>query len=413
MWTRHKIVVAAAAVVATAGLVAGLLVGLHNDPQVRKASPPPLPMLSPPPMPSPSRPAQLRSPLTGERVRVLHRVLAVKIDNIVYARPQTGLTHADIVYVLPVEGGLSRFLAIFSSHFPPVIGPVRSARADDIQLLRQFGRPAFAYSGATASLLPWIHNHARIVNLYAGTAGGYYRGLFRIAPYNLYARTRQLLKQARGASRAHDIGFRFGPPPPGGRVTRSASVSYPAASFRFTWSAKKHRWLVWMDGRPAMTTGGGQLSPPTVVIQHTTQVRIPVVWRSAAVRGEHRLGHRGGAAGRQGMDHALVPPARQRRDHVHHHVRPADEVRTGPGLGRARVPISPVLRLVAELLIAAPLAVTKRVHGLRVGLFAPCSAWPDEQWRRLDPHSLVKVSSWHLASPDFYHDHGGPRASTS
>jgi hypothetical protein len=221
-------------------------------------------------MPSPSRPAQLRSPFTGERVRVLHRVLAVKIDNIVYARPQTGLTHADIVYVLPVEGGLSRFLAIFSSHFPRVIGPVRSARADDIQLLRQFGRPAFAYSGATAALLPWIHNHARIVNLYAGTAGGYYRGPFRIAPYNLYARTRQLLKQARGASRAHDIGFGFGPPPPGGRVTRSASVSYPAASFRFTWSAKKHRWLVWMDGRPAMTTGGGQLSPPTVVIQHTT-----------------------------------------------------------------------------------------------------------------------------------------------
>ena len=250
-------------------LVAGLLIGLHNDPQVRKASPPP-PMLFPLPMPSPSRPAELRSPFTGERVRVLHRVLAVKIDNIVYAWPQTGLTHADIVYVLPVEGGLSRFLAIFSSHFPPVIGPVRSARADDIQLLRQFGRPAFAYSGATAALLPWIHNHARIVNLYAGTASGYYRGSFRIAPYNLYARTGQLLKQARGASRAHAIGFRFGPPPPGGKATRSASVSYPAASFRFTWSAKKHRWLVWMDGKRAMTTDGGQLSPPTVVIQHTT-----------------------------------------------------------------------------------------------------------------------------------------------
>jgi hypothetical protein len=212
----------------------------------------------------------LRSPFTGQRVRGLDRVLAVKIDNIVYARPQTGLTHADIVYVLPVEGELSRFLAIFSSHFPPVIGPVRSARADDIELLRQFGRPAFAYSGATASLLPWIHNHARIVNLYAGTSSGYYRGAARIAPYNLYARTGQLLKQARGASRAHDIGFRFGPPPPGGKVTRSAAVSYPAASFRFTWSAARHRWLVWMDGRPAMTTDGGQLAPPTVVIQHTT-----------------------------------------------------------------------------------------------------------------------------------------------
>jgi Protein of unknown function (DUF3048) N-terminal domain/Protein of unknown function (DUF3048) C-terminal domain len=267
MRTRDRIVVAAVAVVATAGLVAGLLVGLHQDPPVPKALP--HPSRPSPTVPSP-RPSQLRSPFTGERVRGLDRVLAVKIDNIVYARPQTGLTHADIVYVLPVEGGLSRFLAIFSSHFPPVIGPVRSARADDIELLRQFGRPAFAYSGATASLLPWIHHHARIVNLYAGTASGYYRGLSRPAPYNLYARTGQLLKQARGASKARDIGFRFGPPPPGGKVIKSAAVSYPAASFRFTWSAHKHRWLVWMDGSPAMTTDGGQLSPPTVVIQHTT-----------------------------------------------------------------------------------------------------------------------------------------------
>jgi hypothetical protein len=197
-------------------------------------------------------------------------VLAVKFDNIVFARPHTGLTHADIVYVLPVEGGLSRFMAIFSSVDPPVIGPVRSAREDDLQLLRQFGRPAFAYSGATAALLPYIHRTARIVDLYAGIAGGYYRDYRRIAPYNLYARTRQLVKQAPRATRAHDIGFRFGPPPRGGKITRSASVSYPAASFRFTWSAARRRWLVSMDGTPAVTTDGGRLSPATVVIQHTT-----------------------------------------------------------------------------------------------------------------------------------------------
>ena len=90
--------------------------------------------------PSPTA-QQLRSPFTGEPVRSLNRVLAVKIDNIGYARPQTGLTRADIVYVLPVEGGLSRFLAVFSSHYPAVIGPVRSAREDDLELLRQFGLP--------------------------------------------------------------------------------------------------------------------------------------------------------------------------------------------------------------------------------------------------------------------------------
>jgi hypothetical protein len=258
-WIRNKAVIAVAAVVVLAGLVTGVLLAVRGGGQANPVSATPSPTVRP-----------LLSPFTGEPVPSLHRVLAVKIDNIVNARPQTGLTHADIVYVLPVEGGLSRFLAVFSSRYPPVIGPVRSAREDDLELLRQFGRPAFAYSGATATLLPYIQRTARIVNLYSGITRGYYRDNSRIAPYNLYAHTRQLLAQARGASKARDIGFRFGPPPPGGKATRAASVSYPAASFRFTWSPAKGRWLVSMDGTPARTTDGGRLSPATVVIQHTT-----------------------------------------------------------------------------------------------------------------------------------------------
>jgi DUF3048 family protein len=210
------------------------------------------------------------SPFTGKPVTSVNRVLAVKIDNIAQARPPTGLTRADIVYVLPVEGGLSRILAIFSSRFPPVVGPVRSAREDDLELLRQFGQPAFAYSGATRVLLPYIHRNARIVDLYAGIAGGYYRDTSRVAPYNLYAHTRQLLAQSADASKAHDIGFRFGPAPAGGRPTTSVPVAYPAASFTFTWAAAKGRWLVSMDGTPAGTADDGQLSAATVVIQHTT-----------------------------------------------------------------------------------------------------------------------------------------------
>ena len=255
-WAEHKWVIGAAAVIILAGLVTGGLLVLRGGERATLAQHPP--------------PVQLRSPFTGEPVTSLNRVLAVKIDNIVNARPQTGLTRADIVYVLPVEGGLSRFLAVFSSDYPRVIGPVRSAREADLELLRQFGRPAFAYSGATATLLPYIHRTARIVDLYAGIASGYHRDSSRIAPYNLYARPQQLLRQAPHASKARDIGFRFGPPPPGGKATRSASVSYSAASFRFIWSAAKGRWLVSMDGRPAVTTDGGRLSPATVVIQHTT-----------------------------------------------------------------------------------------------------------------------------------------------
>src|SRR5262249_19206537 len=158
--------------------------------------------------------AQPVSPFTGERVASLHRVLIVKIDNIVFARPQTGLGHADLGYVLPVEGGLSRFMAVFSAVFRPVMGRVRSAGEDDLELLRQFGRPAFAYSGATATLRPYIHRTARIVDLFDGIAGGYFRSNRRIAPYNLYARTRQLLRQARRGSRAPDKRCPVGPPPP-------------------------------------------------------------------------------------------------------------------------------------------------------------------------------------------------------
>jgi hypothetical protein len=218
MWARHKTLIAVAAAVLLAGLAAGSFLALRHDRQARGTA-------APSSSPSPSTAAQLRSPFTGEPVPSLHRVLAVKIDNIVYARPQTGLARADIVYVLPVEGGLSRLMAIFSS---------------------------------------------RIVDLYAGTTSGYYRDLSRLAPYNLYAHTRQLLAQAPGASPARDIGFRFGPPPAGGKVSRSVSVSYPAASFRFTWSAAEGRWLVSMDGTRAVSPSGVRLSAATVVIQHTT-----------------------------------------------------------------------------------------------------------------------------------------------
>lgn len=231
------------------------------------------PKAHPTPTPTPTRTrhaaAQLRSPFTGEPVTSLGPVLAVKIDNIAAARPPTGLTDADIVYLLPVEGGLSRIFAVFSSHFPPVIGPVRSAREDDIELLRQFGRPAFAYSGAQPQLLPVVQR-ARTIDLYAGTVGGYFRDPDRLAPHNLYAHTQQLLAEAHGASTAHSIGFRFGPPPAGGTLTAAASAAYPAASFTFRWSAAKGRWLVWMDGTPAATTEDGQLSAATVVIQYTT-----------------------------------------------------------------------------------------------------------------------------------------------
>jgi Protein of unknown function (DUF3048) N-terminal domain/Protein of unknown function (DUF3048) C-terminal domain len=269
MRRTQLIALAVGAVVALSAVGVGLAL-LANGHSV--ASPPH--RLKPqPPSVSPSPVSdQLLSPFTGEPVKRLHRVLIVKIDNLVTARPATGLAKADIVYLLPVEGGLSRIFAVFSSKFPSVIGPIRSARADDIELLRQFGRPAFVWSGAQPQLVPVVE-HSYIVDLYAGIVGGFYRDPFRLEPHNLYAHTKQLLAEAPHASKARDIGFRFGAAPAGGRPTRSFSVSYPAASFRFIWSHRRDRWLVWMDGaRATYDTGRGQLGAATVVIQYTKVV---------------------------------------------------------------------------------------------------------------------------------------------
>jgi len=93
-------------------------------------------------------------------------VLAVKIDDTAQAHPQIGLSQADVIYIEQVEGGLTRLATIFSTpeRLPPLIGPVRSARISDIDILAQYGHVAFAFSGAQTKLFPVI-NAANLENL--------------------------------------------------------------------------------------------------------------------------------------------------------------------------------------------------------------------------------------------------------
>ncbi|MFJ3930026.1 DUF3048 domain-containing protein [Streptomyces sp. NPDC090029] len=196
-------------------------------------------------------------------------VLAVKIDNVRPARPHTGLDAADLVYVEQVEAGLTRLLAVYSSRLPPSIGPVRSARESDLELLRQFGRPALAYSGARSALLPVIEA-APIAAVTPATApGAYVRADDRPAPHNLYLRPRQALDAAERVDDARDIGLRFGPPTGTGRSSPEHTVRYPAARYTFTWSPERGGWQIAMDGTAAATADGTVLAPATVVVQYT------------------------------------------------------------------------------------------------------------------------------------------------
>lgn len=198
-------------------------------------------------------------------------VIGVKIDNVQGARPQWGLDSADIVYVEPVEGGLTRLLAVFSGTPPKTVGPVRSARESDLELLRQFGRPALAYSGANSKVLPMIER-APVVDLSPANAGSAYRRTdTRQAPHNLLADFAALQEKASGADKPRDIGFRFGAAPRGGHTEKSKTVRYRAAEVGFSWSPSAKAWQVAFDGSPVTTANGGpRPAPATVVLQRVT-----------------------------------------------------------------------------------------------------------------------------------------------
>lgn len=210
-----------------------------------------------------------RSPFTG-RTGAGEKVLAAKIDNVDAARPHTGLEKADIVYIEQVEAGLTRIMAVFASRLPALVGPVRSARESDLELLRQFDNPALAYSGAQAEVRSEVES-APLAALSPGRVReAYARKGDRPAPHNLYLRPRRALDSdaAADVGAPGDIGFRFGSAPDGGRETTERSVNFPSARFSFNWSADKRRWLVSMDGAPARTTDDGRLEAATVVVQY-------------------------------------------------------------------------------------------------------------------------------------------------
>ncbi|KQZ12161.1 DUF3048 domain-containing protein [Streptomyces clavifer] len=194
-------------------------------------------------------------------------VLAVKIDNVAAARPPTGLEKADIVYVEQVEAGLSRILAAYSSEVPSVVGPVRSARETDLELLRQFDEPTLAYSGAQSALSPSIDAAPLDALPPSKAPDAYFRSGDHAAPHNLYLRPGRIPHASTGVNAAEDIGLRFAAPPPGGTSVVGRTVSYPSALFTFTWAADRGLWMVSMDRTPARTASGERLGAASVILQ--------------------------------------------------------------------------------------------------------------------------------------------------
>lgn len=199
-------------------------------------------------------------------------ILAVKIDDTAAARPQIGIEEADVVYIEQVEGGLTRLAAIFSTIIPKNIGPVRSARISDLDILSQYGKVVFAHSGAQRAMLTVIANS----NLWDYGAQRqsptiYTRDDSRPGPYDMVLRGDLLMEKVENDQRevavSKSVGWSFGEAPIGGVALDSVSLQWPASKYEVTWSKAEKRWLLSNGGVANFAVSGKQLGASTFVIQ--------------------------------------------------------------------------------------------------------------------------------------------------
>jgi hypothetical protein len=255
--------------------IAVLVVGACSSSSPPKKIAAPTTSASATPTPAPPPPPPVVWPLTGVPVAAVpaRPAVAVKIENSIDARPQTGLNSADMVWEEVVEGGITRYLAVFDSKLPPVIGPVRSVRPMDPSIAAPL-HGLFAFSGGQH---PFPEQAAasglQVLSMDAG-ADGFYRSRARRAPHNVYADLQTFLRQANAGHKAppprqfvfaargeQPTALVSGVPAPALHLTLSR-LSHPV----WTWSPSIGGWARAENTRLAKGSDGQQLRATNVVV---------------------------------------------------------------------------------------------------------------------------------------------------
>ena len=162
------------------------------------------PSASPSPTPVPT-PVTVPAPLTGMPVKpalAARRIVVTMVDDQFDARPQSGLSQADVVWQAPAEGGIPRYMAFFQTGDPPAVGPVRSSRLYFIAWASEW-KPLYVHAGGSPqakALLasskgrgPYVYNADAL--RWEGRA--LWRIHTRFAPHNLYTDGKHLRALAR------------------------------------------------------------------------------------------------------------------------------------------------------------------------------------------------------------------------
>lgn len=237
---------------------------------------------SPSPSPTPSASAATtaaaprvtsRWPLTGlprPAGSPAHAALTVKIENTPDARPQLGLDGADVVFEELVEGGISRFAAVYHSQLPDVVGPVRSIRPMDPPLAAQFAG-LFAYSGGQRPFVDALRaSPSQDVGVDRATAA-YYRDSAKVAPHNLMLRPAMALARADAMHRVDPRPLAAFAADAEGSTAGTSGTPASLLSLRFStveqprWTWTGSAWVRSERSTPA-TTSGERVSAADVVV---------------------------------------------------------------------------------------------------------------------------------------------------
>ena len=220
------------------------------------------------------------APLTGMAVSIdkghlLDRpALIAKVDAASEANPYVGLERADLVIEIQVEG-ISRYMAIFHSEDVDDIGPIRSARVSDADLLPAFGTPLFAISGYNEGTKAALDEAGGFqLASFDVAPGEYFRTPRKQRPHNLLAKADGLWDLAQSPVVRPTAVFPYREPDVHSSGLPVAGLSARVGSgATFAWDEERRAWSRWAHGVPELDLGGDQIAPTNVIVVETGYVQ--------------------------------------------------------------------------------------------------------------------------------------------
>jgi hypothetical protein len=203
--------------------------------------------------------------------------LGVKIGNYSGDRPSAGLNQADIVFEEPVEGSITRILAVFQCQSAPLVGDLRSAREPDVGILSQLSHPVFAHAGGIDPVLALL-KAAPItdINVLDGSGSVLIKPAGRVAPYSTFTSTAAMWALYPSDVTPPSPIYQYSSTLPSGAVSGSGvSVHIPfsaSSDVTWQWNGATNSYLRLYSNVPDKLLDGSQTAAANVVIMtvHTT-----------------------------------------------------------------------------------------------------------------------------------------------